>query len=82
MQHGHPRHLHVPRVLSHRALRTLQVPAWTQRTNLHRALKRQFAEGLTHLDSDHIFGKVITRNLEEIFDNKKLQYQRRTSSGN
>lgn len=59
-----------------------QIPLWAQKTNLHRALERQFADGPNRLDPDKIFGEVLTCNLEEIFDKKKSRYQRRTSSGN
>ncbi|KAL7552173.1 hypothetical protein ACHAWF_015397 [Thalassiosira exigua] len=58
------------------------IPAWAQRTNLHRALEAQFADGPSRLDPDKIFGEVITCNLEEIFDKKKSRYHKRTSSGN
>ncbi|KAL7543568.1 hypothetical protein ACHAXR_012893 [Thalassiosira sp. AJA248-18] len=58
------------------------VPEWAQKSNLHRALERQFADGPNRLDPDKIFGEVLTCNLEDIFDKKKSRYVRRTSSGN
>lgn len=58
------------------------IPDWAQKTNLHRALERQFSDGPNRLDPDKIFGEVLTCNLEEVFDKKKSKYQRRTSSGN
>ena len=59
-----------------------QVPEWAQKSNLHRALERQFADGPNRMDPDKIFGECLTCNLEQIFDKKKSRYQRRTSSGN
>ena len=59
-----------------------QVPEWAQKSNLHRALERQFADGPHRMDPDKIFGECLTCNLEQIFDKKKSRYQRRTSSGN
>lgn len=58
------------------------IPVWAHKTNLFRALERQFADRPNRVDPDKIFGEVITCNLEEIFDKKKSRYQRRTSSGN
>lgn len=58
------------------------VPQWAQKSNLMRALEKQYADGPNRLDPDKIFGEVLSCNLDEIFDKKKARYQRRTSSGN
>ena len=58
------------------------VPQWAQKSNLIRALEKQYADGPNRLDPDKIFGEVLSCNLDEIFDKKKARYQRRTSSGN
>lgn len=60
-----------------------QVPTWAQKNNIIKALEKQFStDHAKKADPDVIFGEVRTCNLEEIFDQKKLRYQRRTSSGN
>lgn len=60
------------------------IPEWAQRTNLNRALEKQFADGPHRMDPDKIFGEVETCKLEEIFGDVKAKkrYHKRTSSGN
>merc|ERR1712238_517887 len=59
-----------------------RVPSWAQRNKLLPMLEKQFLEGPGRMDPDEIFSEVSTCNLEEIFDQKKKRYVKRTSSGN
>mmetsp|Transcript_1209 Transcript_1209/g.1768 ORF Transcript_1209/g.1768 Transcript_1209/m.1768 type:complete len:776 (+) Transcript_1209:217-2544(+) len=59
-----------------------RIPKWAQRVHLITALEKQFAVGNQRIDPDNIFPEVQTCNLEEIFDQKKSRYKKRTSSGN
>ena len=59
-----------------------KVPTWAQKQNLLPALEAQYANRDGRLDPETIFPPVMTCNLEDIFDQKKSRYNRRTSSAN
>lgn len=65
---------------SHHHRQKKKVPTWAQKKNLYPALEKQYAGG--QLDPETIFPPVTTCNLEDIFDQKKSRYNRRTSSAN
>mmetsp|Transcript_23188 Transcript_23188/g.34819 ORF Transcript_23188/g.34819 Transcript_23188/m.34819 type:complete len:420 (-) Transcript_23188:124-1383(-) len=59
-----------------------RVPNWARSVNLVAALEKQYSTGPDRIDPDTIFPEVESCNLEEIFDQRKTRYVRRTSSGN
>jgi hypothetical protein len=59
-----------------------RIPSWAQKANLIPALEKQYTASRNKFDPDEIFGEVQTCDLQAIFDQKKVRYQRRTSSGN
>lgn len=59
-----------------------RVPDWARSVNLIPALERQFCDADLRIDPDSIFPEVQTCDLEDIFEQKKTRYNRRTSSGN
>jgi hypothetical protein len=59
-----------------------KVPTWAQKQNLLPALEAQYANRDGRLDPETIFPPVATCNLEDIFDQKKSRFNRRTSSAN
>lgn len=67
---------------SHHHRQKKKVPKWAQKHNLLPALEKQYANLDGRLDPETIFPPVATCNLEDIFDQKKSRYKRRTSSAN
>jgi len=67
---------------SHHHRQKKKVPKWAQKQNLLPALENQYANRDGRLDPETIFPPVTTCNLEDIFDQKKRRYIRRTSSAN
>lgn len=67
---------------SHHHRQKKKVPKWAQKHNLLPALENQYANMDGRLDPETIFPPVATCNLEDIFDQKKSRYNRRTSSAN
>ena len=61
---------------------TKQIPNWARSVNLVAALEKQYSTGPDCIDPDTIFPEVESCNLEEIFDQRKTRFVRRTSSGN
>ena len=59
-----------------------RVPDWARSVNLIPALERQFCDAANRVDPDSIFPEVQSCDLEDIFEQKKMRYNRRTSSGN
>eukprot|EP00587_Corethron_hystrix_P001965 CAMPEP_0113314852 /NCGR_PEP_ID=MMETSP0010_2-20120614/10746_1 /TAXON_ID=216773 ORGANISM="Corethron hystrix, Strain 308" /NCGR_SAMPLE_ID=MMETSP0010_2 /ASSEMBLY_ACC=CAM_ASM_000155 /LENGTH=614 /DNA_ID=CAMNT_0000171219 /DNA_START=213 /DNA_END=2057 /DNA_ORIENTATION=- /assembly_acc=CAM_ASM_000155 len=61
-----------------------RVPEWARNSNLNEAIIKQYAQcnGEDLIDPDSIFPEVHSCNLQDIFQQKKLKYSRRTSSGN
>jgi hypothetical protein len=59
-----------------------KIPDWAQKHNLITALKEQYDDTNDRFDPDGIFPEVETCDLEAIFDQKKMRYKKRTSSGN
>lgn len=58
-----------------------RIPRWARSVNLGPALQRQFLDP-NRLDPEQIFHDIQTCNLEDIFDQKRARYSKRTSSGN
>eukprot|EP00978_Attheya_sp_CCMP212_P035921 scaffold159160_cov58-Attheya_sp.AAC.6 len=60
-----------------------KIPAWAQRTNLLRALQKQFDPSVNRYDPDVLFSEVQTCDLTAIFGpSEKRQYRERKSTGN
>ena len=58
-----------------------RVPDWARSKELIPALQAQFCDASNRIDPDTIFPEVQSCDLEDIFDQKKSRYSRRTSSG-
>jgi len=58
-----------------------RVPDWARSKELIPALQAQFCDATKRIDPDTIFPEVQSCDLEDIFDQKKSRYSRRTSSG-
>eukprot|EP00550_Attheya_septentrionalis_P005898 CAMPEP_0198286794 /NCGR_PEP_ID=MMETSP1449-20131203/5765_1 /TAXON_ID=420275 /ORGANISM="Attheya septentrionalis, Strain CCMP2084" /LENGTH=665 /DNA_ID=CAMNT_0043984599 /DNA_START=89 /DNA_END=2083 /DNA_ORIENTATION=- len=60
-----------------------KIPAWAQRTNLLKALQKQFDPSVNRYDPDVLFSEVQTCDLTAIFGpSEKRQYRERKSTGN